>query len=293
MTARRWGRSCLVLLVAGAWLIGAPPDDDAAALDLIAQAKNVFRLENDSRRALDLLARAETLAQADAVKGRALLESAYIRWMRLESPLVIQSLLSRVVALIGLPGREHDEYPESFRALWKRAARKKAGVRRQRIELELLLNALSCADSRFAGAYGRWHLTPEIRLAGTVFRNWNVWASFSSFGFSGTLPVIQVDLWGYQRFAALGIGWQYALRERLQLSLSLGVEQVWFEERANMEEVNGSCLGWRARVDLKRRIFRAIHLVAGIGYRSAHAVLERRRVQPGGWSLGAGLGWRF
>jgi len=212
--------------------------------------------------------------------------------MRLESPALVRELLSRVAARLGPPGREHDQYPQAFRRIWRDASREKTGSRR-RFQLELLLNLFSSTDSRFTAAYGRGQLLPEIRLAFTVSGNWQVWGSFSSFSFSETLPVIEVELKGYQSFAALGLGWEHSLNNRLALNLSAGMEWVRFQEKASLEQVRESCMGLKARAGLQWRFSPALYFSAGIGFDNARVTLEQRSVRPGGWSLGAGLGLRF
>lgn len=282
----------LAILLNGALPGAEPVPDDDTALQLLEQAKSAFAIGEDPNKALDLLSQAEIVAQSDVVMGKVLLETAYIRWMRLESPALVRELLSRAAARIGPPGREYDSYPQAFRRIWRDASREKTGSRR-RFQLEILLNLFNSADSRFSAAYGRGQLLPEIRLAFAVFGNWQVWGSFSSFSFSETLPVIEVELKGYQSFAALGLGWEYSINNRLALNLAAGVEWVRFQEKAPLEQVRESCMGLKARAGLRWRFSPDFYLSAGVGFDKARITLEQRSVRPGGWSLGAGLGFRF
>lgn len=270
--------------------------DDSEALKLLNQAGIAYTIEENFDKALDLLIKAGDAAVSESVRGRILLETAYVRWMRLESPMVVRDLLARAAKRIDPAAESYSRFPQAFLRLWKKAARSgpiRIGPRRKRFQLEMLATGLASADSHFTDAFGRWQFLPEMRLHVSLFKDWRIWLSYSTFSFSGILPVIDVELEGFQRFIALGIAWERSLGKRLALRLGGGMEWVTFEERAAMEEVGDNCVGFRFKADIKLRISSGFYWVSGLGYGLASKKIGERTLRPDGLRLGTGLGVRF
>lgn len=270
--------------------------DDAEALKLLNQAGIAYSIEENYDKALDLLVKAVDLAVTEPVRGRILLETAYVRWMRLESPLVVRDLLARASRRIDPAAEEYTRFPQAFLRLWKKAARSgpvRTGPRRERFQLEVVAVGMASADTQFTAFYGRWQFMPEVRLGISPLKNWWVWGSYSTFSFSGVLPVIEVELEGFQRFLVLGVAWEHSLGRQLALRLGGGVEWMTFEERASMEEVSENLMGFRLQADLRWRFSRGFYLCAGLGYGAASGEYAERTLRPGGFRLGTGLGVRF
>jgi len=299
MTARRGVCLLSLWLLSGALLCPAPPPDDAEALELVRRAGAAFSIEENYQKALDLLRQAGETAQSNAVKGRVLVETAHVRWMRLESPTVIRELLRQASMLIGPPGEEYKHLPEHFRKLWRQAFQGKVRTEAYKkrffmdFHFEVLATGLASADANFADAYGRFNFMPEARLAIAFYKGWQLWAGYSSFSFQSVLPVIDVELEGFQRFITLGLAWEHDIGKRMAFNLGGGLEWVSFEERASMERVQDKCVGLRVRADLKWRVSSGFYLLASLGYGMARKEIAGRTFRPGGLRLGTGLGLRF
>ncbi|HDP95863.1 MAG TPA: hypothetical protein ENN40_10975 [Candidatus Aminicenantes bacterium] len=296
MKAGRTVLLSIATLVIFPLLQAVPVADDAEALRLLRQAGVARTIREDLQESLQLLKRAAETAQSDSVRGRVLVETALVRWMRLESPLVIRKLLVQATALIGPPGTEHAQLPGPFRRVWKSASRGKvsSGIRKKRFQVDVTATGMASADSRFAAAYGRWQFMPEARLSVTVYKGWKTWVSYSSFTFSSMLPVIGVELNGFQRFTALGLAWERSLGRRLSFSLYGGIEWAAFKEQATAELVQDTCLGFRAGTGLKWRISPTIHVLTSLGYGFVSKDIGGgRSLRPDGLRLSTGLGIRF
>lgn len=290
--------SCLLAacLLAALPLRADTTRDDSEALKLLRQAGIAYSIEENFDKALDLLITAGDAAASESLRGRILLETAYVRWMRLESPGVVRDLLARASALIGPPAAGEARFPEAFQRLWKKAVRSgpvRTTPRRRRFHLEVLATGLANADAQFVDFYGRWQFMPEISLGISPLKGWWIWGSYSTFSFSGVLPVIDVELRGFQRFFTLGVAWERSLGKHLALSLGGGVEWVAFEERAQVEAVTENIMGFRLRADLRWQFSRGFYLSAGLGYGSASGEYEQRTLRADGFRLGTGLGVRF
>lgn len=287
MTRRFVPGLMIFMLIAG--FMPARPDDDGAK-KLLLEAQLVMDRDKEPAAAQRLLDRALSEAVTDLVKGRIILEIAYLSWFRLEPTDRVRELLARAVSLIGAPDGTGRIYPEGFLKLWRKEFRPRRKPGRRRLRADAAWNIMASADNRLANAYGRWHMLPELRLAVRVQSQWFAWVSASMCAFSATLPIVERQVDGSQRFLALGAARELKLGRRTYLFLALGPQMTWIEEKSQLDIAEKSQLGFLVRIDLEWRHHSGFFIFLTAGYGGASLQWSERDVRSGGARVGGGLG---
>ena len=279
-----------VILMAG--IAQAAPDDDTAK-KLLREAQGVLSRDMDSVAAQRLLERAMVEAVSNEIKGRVLLEIAYVAWFRMEPIARVRELLGKAVSRIGPPTQDDETYTEEFLKQWKRVARKGAAPRSRHFRIDGAVNKMAAVDNRFVTAYGRWHTLPELRLAIRVHSHLFAWVSGASFSFSGTLPVVDREVNGFQKFLAVGGGWAGELSRNFSFFITAGPQMTWVEENSRIDQVSGNYLGFLVRADLEWYHKSGFFLFLTAGYGGASFEWSGRRLRSGGARVGGGMGVNF
>lgn len=160
----------------------------------------------------------------------------------------------------------------------------------ERLTVSIHGNYLVSADENFKTIYGSGRIFPELKAGVKIFKNIHLWAAIGFFSDEGVTPILEADATTDQTFISGGIGYTFALSQKLDNRIEIGVTNINYKEESMGLEFSDSAFGFRIEDEVMYSFAKQLYFSLNIGYIAAKDTVEDLELKPGGFKFGVGLG---